>query len=327
LPISLLRGEVKEGTIEATIRQASLGAKIVEQGAGIEPTPSGEEIQAVISQLPGASFRALCVSGAVMVPSLVLPPAAPEVTEAMVLLALFAGVFVAVEYGARSPVLVEFRAARPYNRIRFATLLTSLLLVAIACTARADAPILARLVAAIGSLLGQATDVPGSPVRLLIWLMPADAAPAEIARVRSAAGLAFLVSSAGVACFAVAARLQGWPSAEDAANVWVNLPTFDLASDRNLEARLRRDAIVNGALGMLLPYVMPPLAILVARSHGVSMLDGDLLLVWTMTLWAFLPASLFLRGLAMRRLADAIAARRLRDARAAAPARRRFTVA
>jgi hypothetical protein len=33
-------------------------------------------------------------------------------------------------------------------------------------------------------------------------------------------------------------------------------------------------------------------------------------LIWTMTAWAFLPASLFMRGIAMGRVADMIAERR-----------------
>jgi hypothetical protein len=39
-------------------------------------------------------------------------------------------------------------------------------------------------------------------------------------------------------------------------------------------------------------------------------MDGAQTLVWTMTAWAFLPASLFMRGIAMGRVADLIAAKR-----------------
>ena len=74
--------------------------------------------------------------------------------------------------------------------------------------------------------------------------------------------------------------------------------------------RLNRDARVNIALGLVLPFLIP-----VAVRAGSIVFDpiefaASHTLIWTVAAWAFLPASLFMRGIAMRRVADMIAERR-----------------
>ncbi|MEM8824106.1 MAG: hypothetical protein AAGF30_10890 [Pseudomonadota bacterium] len=247
-----------------------------------------------------------------MTPSLLLPASDTEVAEAVVLLAIFAGLFVLLEYGAVYPGMVEFRSAPPFNRVRFGILFFTLMLLALACRAQTDPTTLSRLIAAIGLLVGQSVDFPFSPIRLLMWILPDGTTVAEAALIRSVSGLAYLISLVGLTIFAILIRLQSWPSPTGSFNVWVNLPTFDPTAGSDVVQQLRRDGAVNILLGLFLPYFAPLIAYFVAVSYDLSIFDNNLLLVWMMALWAFLPASLFLRGIAMRRLALIISAKRRR---------------
>ena len=76
--------------------------------------------------------------------------------------------------------------------------------------------------------------------------------------------------------------------------------------------RLRRDAGLNVVLGSLLPFLIPA-----AVSAASSLVDPISIahpqtLIWTMTAWAFLPASMLIRGIAMSRIADMIEDKRRR---------------
>ncbi len=248
-------------------------------------------------------------------PSLLLNEQNPQSTDTVVLVAIFAGLFVIAEYGSIYPGLVEFRSAPPFNRVRFGILFGILALTSIALGGRADGSLLARLLMAIGSLLGHSTDLPFTPIRLVLWLLPEGTTLAQAQAVRATAGLAYLVSLFGLTIFAILIRLRSWPSPTGSFNVWVNLPTFDPTAGADVVKRLNRDGAVNILLGVLLPYIAPLIAAYIGGSYGISMLDSDLMMVWIMSLWAFLPASLFLRGIAMRRLALMISQKRRRFGR------------
>jgi len=55
---------------------------------------------------------------------------------------------------------------------------------------------------------------------------------------------------------------------------------------------------------------MPILASLGIRQLGLSVSTSPQTLVWVVTLWSFLPVSLFMRGMAMARVAAMVTARR-----------------
>lgn len=266
----------------------------------------------MISQLPGACIRALLIVVMVMAPSLLLPETSSQITDTIVLIAIFGAIFVIVEYAAVYPGLIEFRDAPPFNRVRFGMLLFMVILIAMACRGIDTPSTLTRLVQAVGLLLGQSMDFALSPVRLILWLLPDGTTVAQAYLVRIAAGLAYLVALVGLTVFAIMIRLNNWPSPTGSFNVWVNLPTFDPTAGADVVKRLNRDGAINIALGLALPYLTPPFAFFIAKSYHISMLESDLLLVWTMSIWAFLPASLFLRGIAMRRLALMISKKRRR---------------
>lgn len=273
----------------------------------------------MISQLTGACIRAILVVIMIATPALMLPGTAPEVTQIVVLLGLFAGGFVLVEYASTYPGLVEFRDAPPFNRVRFLMAFATVLLISTALLGQTQPSTLTRFVEAVGMLLGLSVDFPFSPVAVVMDMLPEGTTLEQANRVRTAAGLAYLVALISLTVFAILIRLRSWPSPTGTFNVWVNLPTFDPTAGADVVHRLNRDARVNILLGFLLPYLMPPLAWIVGSHYGLSIVGNDQALIWTMTLWAFLPASLFMRGIAMRRLSDMILAKRRRLVASLAP--------
>ncbi|MGX9845907.1 hypothetical protein [Limimaricola litoreus] len=232
--------------------------------------------------------------------------------EIVALVALGAGLFTAVEYTSLSPSLVEFRDAPPFNRIRFLTAALSVFLLSVLLRDGAEAAPIAALVSTLGAALGQALDIPYSPVRLVMLTLP-DGAPAALTdQVRASAALSYLLSLGSLVIFAGLLRYRGWPMRSGNFNVWINLPTFDPTAGPDVIWRLRRDGQFNLVLGFLLPFVIPALLSLGAPLLGPLDLSNPHTLIWTVTAWAFLPASLLMRGVALQRVADMIGAQRER---------------
>jgi hypothetical protein len=93
-------------------------------------------------------------------------------------------------------------------------------------------------------------------------------------------------------------------------NVWINLLTFDPTAGNDVVQRLQRDARLNIVLGFLLPFLTPAAVKAAGSLFGALSLENPQTLIWTVAAWAFLPASLFMRGIAMGRVAEMIAAKR-----------------
>ena len=128
--------------------------------------------------------------------------------------------------------------------------------------------------------------------------------------VRTAAGMSYLISLLSLAFFIMILRLRNWPMSNGTFNVWINLPTFDPTAGKDVVQRLERDARLNIALGFLLPFLTPAAVKSAAVLFGTVSLQNPQTLIWTVSAWAFLPASLFMRGIAMGRIAQMIAAKR-----------------
>ncbi|MGL5008699.1 MAG: hypothetical protein ACRC6I_02355 [Paracoccaceae bacterium] len=260
--------------------------------------------------MTGALVRAFLVVFLIAAPSVLLPSVSPEGKQMVALVALFAGMLTFIEYHATYPGLVEFRNAPPFNRIRFGMLFLMVLFISLLERGAVHPSTLTELVSAVGNLIGMSMDFPYSPVRLVMLTMSEGATPDQTILIRSAVGLAYLISLISLAVFMIALRLGNWPARGTAFNVWINLPTFDPTGGGDVVDRLNRDARVNIALGFLLPFLIPAIVTLGfdAMAHLPS--SSPQTLVWTVTAWAFLPASLFMRGIAMGRIADMIREKR-----------------
>lgn len=279
----------------------------------------------MVSRLTGALVRAFLVMVLVATPSVLLIGVGTDSKQMVALVALFAGVLTFVEYNATYPGLIEFRDAPPFNRMRFIMLFSMVFCLAAIERGRVEPTTLTELVEAVGLLIGQAMDFPYSPVRLATLMMADGAAPQQVAAVRTAAGIAYLTSLVSLSVFVVLLKAGSWPRHGMAFNVWVNLPTFDPTAGGDVVDRLSRDARVNIALGFLLPFLIP--AVVKVSSSGFEPLTmtSPQTLIWTMAAWAFLPASLFMRGIAMGRVAEMI--RQKRRESGASEANRRFATA
>lgn len=271
-------------------------------------------------RLTGALVRAVLVGIVIATPSLLLSHPQAESNEVVALLALFAAVLTFVEYAVVSPSLIEFRDAPPFNRIRILSLfVTVFMLTMIARGATAPTP-MTELITAVGALIGTAMDFPFSPVRLVTNAAPASTPTESLILLQASAGMAYLVSLVTLAVFLIILRLWNWPSQSAQFNVWINLPTFDPTVGGDVVKRLTRDAHVNIALGFSLPFLIPICFYYATDVFAPLTLGSAQTLIWVMALWAFLPASLFMRGIAMNRVAQMIDAKRSALSRAASRA-------
>lgn len=245
-------------------------------------------------------------------PSIMLAGTTMDTAQIVALVCIVSGVFTFVEYMAASPSLMEFRDAPPFNRVRYFGLAATVLALTVIAKGVTDPTTTTVLFNLVGGSLAEAMDFPYSPVRLVVLMLPADADAALVERVRTAAGLSYLVSLLTLACFVLALRLRNWPNQKGGFNVWINLPTFDPTAGGDVVERLERDGQLNLILGFLLPFLIPAFVKLASDLFNPIQLQDSHTLIWTMTAWAFLPASLIMRGTAMLRVAQMIALQRER---------------
>ena len=262
--------------------------------------------QAVFSRLTGAIVRMILVMVLVATPSVLLVDVSADSKQMVALVALFLGLLTFVEYNSAYPSLVEFRDAPPFNRVRFIMLFTKVFCLSAIARGRIVPSTLSEFIEAIGSLIGMAMDFPYSPVRLATLMVNDGATPLQVAEIRTAAGMSYLISILSLSVFVVLLKVGGWPRRNRAFNVWVNLPTFDPSAGADVVDRLLRDARINIALGFLLPFLTPAVVKFSSAGFEPLTLTSPQTLIWTMTAWAFLPASLFMRGIAMGRVAELI---------------------
>ena len=263
-----------------------------------------------LNRATGAGVRAFLLMILIVMPSVILPGIGTDTKQIVALVALFAGALVFVEYNAVYPSLVEFRDGAPFNRIRYLMLLGIVIFLAVMASNQAEPTTVTRLFEAVGIRIGEALDFPYSPVRLTTFVLADNAAYGEVLAVRTAAGTAYFLSIVFLAVFVIVLKLAGWPSTKSAFNVWVNLPTFEPTAGGDVVDRLERDARFNLAAGFLLPFLVPTIIAVGTSGLPSNTLTSAQTLVWTVAAWAFLPASLLMRGVAMGRIADMIRMKR-----------------
>jgi hypothetical protein len=263
-----------------------------------------------VNRATGALVRAFLVMVLIVLPSVILPGIGTDTKQIVALMALFAGTLVFVEYNAVYPSLVEFRDGAPFNRIRYLMLLAIVLFLSVIVADGEEPTTVSRLFHALGTVVGYALDFPYSPVRLATFMLSDSATAEQVLQVRTAAGTAYLVSLVSLAVFVIVLKIAGWPSTKSAFNVWVNLPTFEPTAGGDVVDRLERDARINLSVGFLLPFVVPAMIAILTAGLPPDTMTSPQTLIWTIAAWAFLPASLLMRGVAMARVADMIRMKR-----------------
>ena len=259
---------------------------------------------------PAAFWRACLVGAVVLLPELLLGRGPGGTPQIVALLALLGAIFTFIEYAAASPSIMEFRDARPYNRLRAGSILVALAVVCAMLRPDWRDAAWALPVQWLGEEWGALLALPWSPVHLLANTLPEEVEPALYRAVFAATAAVYGLSLLMVLLFALSVRLRGWPL-RSSFNIWVNLPQFDPTAGDVVE-RLQQGALVNVALGFLLPLLAPLVADLLSGPFEGGVLRDPAMLVWLVIAWAFVPASLAMRGLALHRLAVLIAAHRER---------------
>ncbi|WP_298562379.1 hypothetical protein [uncultured Aliiroseovarius sp.] len=263
----------------------------------------------MVRRLFGAILRAGLMVMLVATPSVLVPGVSAEGGQVVAILALAAAALTTFEYATTYPSIVEFRNAPPFNRIRFLSLFASILCLSIIARSQTDPSIAVEFLTSIGILIGQAIDFPYSPVHAVVSILPADAPFKDLVQLRAFAGMSYLISLLSVAVFLIALRLTNWPFfRQETFNLWVNLPTFSPTRSGDIVRRLKRDARWNIALGFLLPFLTPMIVVETAALFDTFESIETQTIIWTVAAWAFLPASLFMRGIAMQRVAIMISA-------------------
>lgn len=257
----------------------------------------------MVTNIFGAGMRALLVWLLVATPSLVLTGVVGDSSAIVVFIGVLAAFFTFVEYYSSFPSIVEFRFAAPFNRHRFVTIFAIVAALSLVCKGVFQPTDLTLTVKNWGDALGQAIDVPYSPVRLIVLMLHDNASVELVEIVRTAAGLAYSIS---LVVFVLLVRIFKWPSRSGAFNVWVNLPMFDPTGGGDVLARLKRDANINIIFGILLPFLIPAVVKTATDLVGNLSMDDPQTLIWTISAWAFLPASMIMRGIAMGRVAEMI---------------------
>jgi len=268
----------------------------------------------VLSRFAGAVLRALFVVLLVATPSALVPGTPIDMTQVVVLVAIVAAFLTFMEYNSTSPSFVEFRDAPPFNRIRFGALLVAVFSLSIICRGKFEPSTITEFFGLVGFRISDLLDFPYSPVRLMVLMLPRDASTDLATSVRMAAGLSYFISIVATALFVLIVRLWHWPRRTGGFNVWTNLPTFEPSAGFDIAARLSRDGQINIILGFLLPFIIPAFVKFASDIVDPISLANPHTLIWTMTAWAFLPASLLMRGIALGRIAQMIQEQRRRAA-------------
>jgi hypothetical protein len=268
--------------------------------------------EAVISRISGAALRAALVVLLIVTPSIMLPSEGADSGQFAVMVALCAALFTLVEYTSASPSIIAFRAAPPFNRLRFGALFLTVFSLCVVFSGSDEAGTLTLIAQEIGQRIGASIDFAYSPVRLMLLALSNESSVADIQNVRAAAGLSYIISLLSLAIFVSLLRMRGWPKKAGTFNVWINLPTFDPAAGGDVVDRLNRSSQINLILGFLLPFLVPAIMKIVALMVGPIVLTDPHTMIWAVSAWAFLPASLLMRGVALSRVAQMIYVQRKR---------------
>lgn len=266
----------------------------------------------LIKRMVKAGARAVLIALLVAMPALLLPQTTADATQMIALLALVGALLTFVEYIGDYPSIIEFRDAPPFNRLRFLALFATVLILTLICRGEVYPSVLSQWLRELGRGVGDVLDFPYSPVRLMVLSASEEMSLEQVDLIRTHAGIAYLVSMMTLGLFVLIVRVLNWPIRKGAFNFWVNLPLFDPTAGGDVLRRLKRDAHVNVALGFLLPFLIPALMKLAAQAIEPMSLADAQTLIWITSAWAFLPASLIMRGVALMRIAELIEEKRRR---------------
>ncbi|NBB96850.1 MAG: hypothetical protein GVY34_01580 [Alphaproteobacteria bacterium] len=303
------------GNIVSRIRQLPLNG-LRDKIKTLRGTPpqqgSRRGSRTTMSHVAQSFLRGFLVAVLVLLPAMLLPGISQDLAQAVTLIALISAAVVMAEYAAAYPGLIEFRDAKPYNRMRFGMLVVVVLALTLLQREAAsgqDGPF-----SSTALWLANVFDFSFSPVKMLALSLPQGLPVGHLLSVMASASLALVLCLLGLGAFLATMALRFWPSKGSSFNVWINLPNFDPTKGVDVVQRLERDAQVNILLGIILPFSLPVILHLSSLLVQPLTFETGLTMVWGVTFWAFIPISLVMRGVAMYRVSQLIRAQRRRIA-------------
>ncbi|MBL1436102.1 MAG: hypothetical protein COB08_007880 [Rhodobacteraceae bacterium] len=245
-------------------------------------------------------MRALILAVVIAAPSFILLDIPDVARELSMIIAAIIAAFALFEYASKSPGFVDFRFAPPYNRFRVGILaglaIGLSLLVRASLTENTD-------ILALADWTLTYTITPNSPVDFaLAKIMDFETSSSAelLTRVFSAA---FAISVGLTAIMSLLLWVFKWPFGRTTFNLWANLPTFAPAEVSLTGRRLRRDGRLNVLLSLALFYITPFSFPLVQDKLGPDLFGNSHSLIWVVTVWAFLPSLMFIRGISLIKIA------------------------
>ncbi len=245
-------------------------------------------------------------------PSLLLSELTSQANDLIVLMAILGGLLTFIEYNTNYPSFVEFRDAPPLNRVRFVALFAIVFCMAVMWKNAYQPTTLTLMMASFSSFAADILGFRYSPVELMLLVLPNDTPLGEVEMLRRSASLAYGISLFSMATFGLILRFSRWPTGSGAFNVWVNLPLFDPTAGGDVVHRLQRDGRANVMLGALMPFLIPAILMVVSELVTPISFGTPQGTIWTLAAWAFLPASMVMRGAAMLRVSELIEEKRRR---------------
>lgn len=252
----------------------------------------------VLNRLIGAVFRAMVVILIIALPSFILPGSSLNARELSMIAGGVVGAFTIFEYAAKSPGFVDFRFAPPYNRMRVAIIASELLVIAFYYR---DLE-LGGSMEAFGAALAGLADLPGSPVRMTLDMFADTLTPGQLSRLGTAMSIAMVLALGLSILFATLLWISRWPVDRAGFNLWVNMPNFEPSEVGRTERRLYRDGMLNMLFAPLILFTAPYVLPLASSTLGSNLLREPQSVVWLASLWAFVPASLIIRGAAILKI-------------------------
>lgn len=213
----------------------------------------------------------------------------------MIIAAIIAA-FALFEYASKTPGFVDFRFAPPYNRFRVGILaglaIGLSLVVRASITGNAD-------ILALADWSMAYTITPNSPVDFALAKTAGFQTASSQVLLTRVFSAAFAISVGLTALMSLLLWVFKWPFGRAEFNLWANLPTFAPAEVSLTGRRLRRDGWLNVLFSIALFYLVPFTFPLVQNRLGPDLFGNSHSLVWVVTVWAFLPALMFIRGICL----------------------------
>lgn len=257
-----------------------------------------------MTRLFKALIRALILAVVIAAPSFILPDIPNVARELTLIIAGIIAAFALFEYASKTPGFVDFRFAPPYNRFRVGIL--AALAIGLAILVRASVKGNAEILDLADQTMPYTITL-NSPVEFALRQIAGFQTSASVVLLTQVFSSAFFISVSLTGFMTLLLWVFKWPFGRTTFNLWANLPTFAPAEVSRTGRRLLRDGWLNIILGVALFYITPFAFPLIQNRFGPDLFGDSHSLVWVATIWAFLPALLFIRGASLIKISRILA--------------------